>query len=76
MDIQRVQFLREFLVTDRQGNTTSTVEFSYDEGSDRAPHFFSVPADEQAQASELYLDWGGNRPEGYRRGTTVRRPRH
>lgn len=74
MHIERIQFLREVLVTDREGKSASTMEFSYDSGNDRVPHFFGVPDDDVPQARELYLAWGGNRPEGYRTGTTVKGP--
>ncbi len=74
MHIERIQFLREVLVTDRKDKSTSTMEFSYDNGNDRVPHFFGVPDDDMPQARALYLAWGGNRPEGYQIGTTVRGP--
>lgn len=69
----RIQFLRDVVVT-RKGKAASTVEFSYDSGDGRAPHFSDVPADDLIQARALYLAWGGNRPEGYPVGTTVRSP--
>ncbi len=74
MHIERIQFLREVLVTDRKGKSTSTMEFSCDSGAERAPHFFGVPDDDVPQARALYLAWGGKRPEGYQIGTTVRGP--
>ncbi len=74
MDTGRICFLREILVTDRKGQTMRTLEFSYDEGSKREPHFFGVPTDDLAQTHQLYVEWGGTRAEGYRRGTTVKRP--
>jgi hypothetical protein len=33
MDKQRVRFLREILVTDRNGRSATTIEFSYDDTS-------------------------------------------
>lgn len=74
MHINRIQFLRDILVTDRNGKATSTMEFSYDSGNERAPHFFGVPDDDIPQARALYLAWGGNRPKGYQVGSTVRGP--
>ena len=74
MYIDRIQFLREVLVTDRQGKAAGTMEFSYDSGVEQAPHFFGVPDDDLPQARALYLAWGGNRPEGSQIGTTVRGP--
>ncbi len=72
MHIQRIRFLREVLVTDLKGKATSTMEFSYDSGAERAPHFFGVPDDDLLQARALYLAWGGSRREGYQIGTTVK----
>jgi hypothetical protein len=74
MDNQRIRFLREILITDRNGKSTTTIEFSYDDRFVRKPHFFGVPDDEEAQARQLYLEWGGTRLEGQRRGTTVSHP--
>ncbi len=74
MDTQRVRFLRELLVTDNIGNATTAMVFSYDSGVERDPHFFGVPEEDQAVARHLYQQWGGERPEGYRRGTTARKP--
>ncbi len=74
MHIDRIQFLREILVTDHKGKSTSTIEFSYDSGAERAPHFFGVPDDYIPQARALYLAWGGSRLAGYQIGTTVRGP--
>ncbi len=74
MNAQRIRFLREILVTDRNGKSTNTMEFSYDDRFVRKPRFFGVPDDEEAQARQLYLEWGGTRLEGQRRGTTVSHP--
>lgn len=74
MDIKRVRYLREILVSDRQGNTTAVIEFSYDDRFVRRQRFFGVPDLEEAQARQLYIEWGGSRPEGYRIGSTVGRP--
>jgi hypothetical protein len=74
MDNQRVRFLREILITDRNGKSTTTIEFSYDDRFVRKPRFFGVPYDEVVQARQLYLEWGGTRLEGQRRGTSVGRP--
>ena len=74
MDIKLVRFLREVLISDRQGNITSVIEFSYDDRFVRRQRFFGVPDLEEAQARQLYLAWGGSRPEGCRFGATVGRP--
>lgn len=74
MDKQRVRFLREILTTDRGGKSTTTIEFTYDDRFVRKPRFFGVPDDEEVQARQLYLEWGGTRLEGQRCGTTVSRP--
>jgi hypothetical protein len=74
MNAQRIRFLREILVTDRNGKSTNTMEFSYDDRFVRKPRFFGVPDDEEAQAHRLYLERGGTRLEGQRRGTTVSHP--
>ena len=74
MDIKRVSFLREILVSDRQGKTTSVIEFSYDDRFVRRQRFFGVPDLEEAQARQLYQEWGGSRAEGCRFGATVGRP--
>jgi hypothetical protein len=73
MDIQRIRFLREVLVTNTKGQQSITMEFSYDSG-ERPPRFFGVPDDDVSRARALYVAWGGSRPEGYRRGTTVKSP--
>lgn len=74
MNIQRVRFLRELSVTDKEGKSTSMMEFSYDNPRDREPRFFVVPDNEQGQARQVYLEWGGIRSTEERRGTTVRKP--
>lgn len=74
MDKQRIRFLREILGTDRNGKPTTMIEFTFDDRFVRKPRFFRVPYDEQADARQLYLGWGGTRLEGQRRGATVSRP--
>jgi hypothetical protein len=73
MNIQRIRFLREVLASNAKGKQTINMEFSYDSG-ERPPHFFGVPDEDVPQARALYLEWGGSRPEGYRRGATVKGP--
>jgi hypothetical protein len=72
MDIQRVHFLRVVLVADGKGKATITMEFAYDNGFNREPHFFGVPSNEVGQAPRLYLEWGGKCPQGHTRGTIAR----
>lgn len=74
MNIRKIRFLREVMVTDAQGQDTIKMEFSYDRDLDRTPHFFEVPASEIRKARALYAAWGGRRAEGYRQGTTVKGP--
>ena len=74
MDIKRIHFMRERLVTDGKGKTTVVLEFSYDDRFAHRPRFFGVPDDDHARAHQLYQDWGGSRPPDYRIGTTVSRP--
>ncbi len=74
MDIKRVRFLREVVVTDAQGRDTISLEFSYDSGVGRAPYFLAVPVEQISQARSLYHAWGGSRQAGERVGTTVRGP--
>jgi hypothetical protein len=74
MNIQRIHFLREVLVTDANGHDTSAFEFSYDNGGDREPHFFGIADADRSQVRALYAAWGGSRLDGYRRGSTVKSP--
>jgi hypothetical protein len=74
MNIDRVRFLREVLVTDAKGKTTLVMEFSYDDRFEYRHRFFGVPDDQEMIARRLYEEWGGSRLEGYWRGTTVGRP--
>ncbi|MGB8646996.1 MAG: hypothetical protein WCF84_17295 [Anaerolineae bacterium] len=74
MDIQRVRFLRQYMVTNIKNEQVVMMEFSYDNGAEHAPRFFGVPDQDMTTACALYTNWGGSRPDGYRRGTTVRMP--
>ena len=74
MEKRRIRFLREIVVTDKNSKPTTTFEFSYDDRFVLKPRFFGVPNDEEGQARQLYLEWGGARREGQRRGTTVSHP--
>ena len=58
----------------RQATLSIRMEFSYDHGKGRTPHFFRVLPQDMVQASALYLEWGGIRTEGIRRGSTVKGP--
>lgn len=71
MDLRNVRHLREVLVTDEQGRTTSIMQYSSQNASHFRPNFVPVPFDDQARARELYVRWGGRRREGMRIGTTV-----
>ncbi len=74
MDIEHLCWLREIVVTDAKGLDTVGLEFSYDTGRAQTPRFFRVPAVDVTQARSLYQEWGGTRPDGYRRGSTVKGP--
>ncbi len=74
MNIGKVRYLREILVTHGKGKTTVDMEFSYDDRFAFKHRFFGVPDDQQMIARQLYQEWGGSRLEGYRRGTTAGRP--
>jgi len=74
LNIRRIHFLREVLVSDANGQDSITFEFTYDNGGGRAPHFFGVTDDDLPQARALYAVWGGRRLHGYRYGSTVKGP--
>lgn len=74
MDLRRIYFLREVLATDAAGRDILIMEFSYENRNQGKARFFEVPDDDLLQARVLYAAWGGIRPAGYRRGTTVKRP--
>ncbi len=74
MDSEHIYWLRELLTTNAVGHDEISMEFSFDNGMERAPHFFRVPSKDQSEARTLYQEWGGNRPPEYRVGTTVRGP--
>lgn len=74
MDIEHLCWLREYLMIDTKGNDLIAMEFSYDNGIKRTPHFFRVPPEDLMEARSLYREWGGNRDERYRRGSTVKGP--
>jgi len=74
MNIGQICWLREVLVTDRNGEAAITMEFSCDSGAGRTPRFFPVPTADLAQMRALYKEWGGSRAEGYRIGTTAQGP--
>jgi hypothetical protein len=74
MDVEHICWMREYVVTDAKGLDSIRMEFSYDNGRGRTPHFFRVPPQDLAQARALYLEWGGVRDVGMQRGNTVRGP--
>ncbi len=71
MDFKNVHHLREILVTDARGKTTSIMQYSSQNASHFRPNFQEVPMDDQERARELYLKWGGKRREGIKIGTTA-----
>jgi hypothetical protein len=74
MNLRRIHFLREVLVSNANGKDTIAFEFTYDNGGGREPHFFGVTDDDLPEARTLYAAWGGSRPHGSRYGTTVKGP--
>ncbi len=71
MDIKRIHFIREILVTDYAGKSIPTMQFSYDNSSYWNPTFRIVSTNDEAQLRQLYLKLGGTSPEGRGNGTTV-----
>ncbi len=71
MDIKRIHFIREILVTDHLDNPIPAMQFSYDNASYLKPTFQLAPTEDQAQVRELYRRLGGSRPEGEWSGSTV-----
>lgn len=74
MDFKNVHHLREILVTDAQGKTTSRMQYSSQNASHFRPNFVEVPFDDQTRARELYVKWGGSRREEMRIGMTATIP--
>lgn len=74
MDSEHLCWIREILVTDSKGQDAVAMEFSYDSGREQTPRFFRVPQEDIVEVRSLYKEWGGNRAEGYRRGTTAMGP--
>lgn len=71
MDFKNVHHLREILITDAQGATTSAMQYSTQQISRFRPDFVQVPFQDQALARELYIRFGGKRREGVRIGMQV-----
>jgi hypothetical protein len=71
MDFKNVHHLREVLITDTYGKTTSTMQYSSQGISRFRPSFVPVPLKDQARARELYLCMGGRRREGMKIGMEV-----
>ncbi|HZQ07483.1 MAG TPA: hypothetical protein VFD70_12960 [Anaerolineae bacterium] len=71
MDFKNVHHLREVLLTDENGETTSTMQYSSQKISRFRPDFVEVPFKDQIVARELYLRMGGRRREGMKIGIDV-----
>jgi hypothetical protein len=71
MDVNRIHFIREIVVTDHRGRETPTMQFSYDNASYLRLTFLGVPSADQEQVRALYLKLGGGRVEGWESGSTV-----
>ncbi|HZQ08806.1 MAG TPA: hypothetical protein VFD70_19645 [Anaerolineae bacterium] len=71
MDFKNVRHLREVLITDENGKTTSTMQYSSQRISRFRPDFVPVPFKDQIVARELYLRMGGRRREGMKIGMDV-----
>ncbi len=76
MVFKNVHHLREILVTDAQGKTTSTMQYSSQNASHFRPNFLEVPLEDQVRARKLYSRWGGRRREGIKIGMTAIIPMH
>lgn len=71
MNINKIHFIREILVTDYRNRETPTMQFSYDNASYLRPTFMFVPSVDQEKIRELYLELGGGRQEGRYSGSTI-----
>jgi len=71
MDFKNVHHLREVLVTDQHGKTTSAMQYSTQRSSRFRPDFVEVPRADQALARELYARLGGRRREGMKIGASI-----
>lgn len=76
MNFKNVHHLREILITDAQGKTTGTMQYSSQNASHFRPNFTEVPWADQARARKLYVRWGGRRREGIQIGMTAIIPMH
>src|SRR5512143_1543839 len=76
MDFKNVHHLREILVTDTQGKTISTMQYSSQNSSHFRPNFLEDPLVDQARARKLYLRGGGRRRDGMKFGLTTMIPMH
>ncbi len=75
MDINRIHFLREILVTYHfLPAPVPLMQFSYDNPSYANPVFQRIPDDRQAWARELYSRLGGVRGDRENLGSTVTIP--
>jgi len=71
MNLQNIHHLREVLVTDAYGKTTSIIQYSTQRLSVFRPTFVPIPLKDQAAARELYARLGGHRREGMRIGSQI-----
>ena len=71
MDFKNVHHLREVLVTDAYGKTSSLMQYSSQSLSHFRPKFVEVPFNDQMFARELYVRLGGRRPKNLRIGMSV-----
>lgn len=71
MNLKNVRHLREILITDAHGKVTGIMQYSSQNTSHFRPNFVEVPLDDQSQARDLYLRWGGHRREGMSIGMAV-----
>ncbi|MGB8644799.1 MAG: hypothetical protein WCF84_06150 [Anaerolineae bacterium] len=76
MDLKNVRHLREIVITDAKGKTTSVMQYSSQNASHFRPNFAPVPPNDQTRARELYVKLGGRRRGGMKIGITVVIPNH
>lgn len=71
MKMDNVHFIREMLVTDKNGRKVPTIQISYSKPFDVNPKFRDVAKREQKQAREIYKQMGGGRLKNWWVGLTI-----
>lgn len=71
MEIKRIHFIREILITDYQGKPIPTMQFSEDNAEYLKPVFLMASPWDAVQLRQLYERLGGSRHDDGENGTTV-----